>query len=441
VSGFSGAEFMRLQLHPLMARIRRWGPALTKFLFVQILVQAVGALAGIIIVRTLDRQDYALYTISNSTTSGLFWLANSGITYAVSGIGGRVWQDRDRLGQVLKTALKVSRGMLFLASIPMLLLLVWLLHSNGGSAPVIAVIVLIVMVGAFTQLLSGIYVIAPRLVGEFRFLQKIDFVAAASRLLLVAAASAIFLDTVVAMVIAVAVAFAQWYVIRRWCSRNVNLAAPPDAAIAAEMRTIAIRQWPNELYFAFQGQISVFLLSLFGTTESVADLGALSRIGLLFAAMTATMQGIVLPGFARCQDAGRLPRLYAQVLAGNIAFASLPVVAAIVAPGPFLWLLGPKYSHLSLALLLIAINAAAGTLNGVAVALNAARAWVIPGWFLVPARLATQLGLMAAIGVSTLPQVLWISILAETSSAVLNIVAAAIFMRRFLRSRRAVMSI
>jgi O-antigen/teichoic acid export membrane protein len=432
---------MRLRLHPLIVRMRRWGPALTKFLFVQIMVQALGALAGIIVVRTLDRQDYALYTISNSTTSGLFWLANSGITYAVSGIGGRVWQDRDRLGQVLKTALKVSRGMLFLASIPMLLLLVWLLHSNGGSVPAIAVILLIVMLGAFTQLLSGIYVLAPRLVGEFRFLQKIDFVAAASRLVLIAAASAIFLDTPVAMVIALAVAFAQWRAIRRWCSRNVNLAAPPDAVIASEMRTVARRQWPNELYFAFQGQISVFLLSLFGTTESVANLGALSRIGLLFAATTATMQGIVLPGFARCQDAGRLPRLYAQVLAGNIAFASLPVIAAIVAPGPFLWLLGPKYSQLSLALLLIAINAAAGTLNGVTGALNAARAWVIPGWFLVPARLATQLGLMAAIGVSTLPQVLWISILAEASSAALNIVAAAVFMRRFSRGRRAAISI
>ncbi|HZB94240.1 MAG TPA: hypothetical protein VE397_22515 [Stellaceae bacterium] len=432
---------MRLRLDPLIARIRRWGPALTKFLFVQIIVQALGALAGIIIVRTLDRQDYALYTISNSVASGLFWLANSGITYAVSGIGGRVWQDRDRLGQVLKTALKVSRSMLVLASIPMVLLLVWLLHSNGGSVPAIAVISLIVMLGAVIQLLSGVYVIAPRLLGEFRFLQKLDLVAAASRLVLVAAASLIFLDTPLAMVIAVAVAFAQWRVIRRWCSRNVNLSVPPDAVIAAEMRTVARRQWSNELYYAFQGQISVFLLSLFGTAESVANLGALSRIGLLFAAMTATMQGIVLPRFARCQDPGRLPRLYAQVLAGNIAFASLPVIAALIAPGPFLWLLGPKYSQLSFALLLIAISAAAGTLNGVAGALNAARAWVIPGWFLVPARLAIQLGLMAAIGVSTLPQVLWISILADTSSAALNILAAAVFMRRFLRARRDVVSI
>ena len=46
--------------------LKRWLPILVKFASIQAVVQVLGFAAGILIVRTLPKRDYALYTIGNT---------------------------------------------------------------------------------------------------------------------------------------------------------------------------------------------------------------------------------------------------------------------------------------------------------------------------------------------------------------------------------------
>ena len=71
----------------------RWFSLLARFASAQVLIQVLGFLSGIIIVRHLSKPDYAWFTIANTFVATMGMLANLGVSGAVSAIGGEVWQD------------------------------------------------------------------------------------------------------------------------------------------------------------------------------------------------------------------------------------------------------------------------------------------------------------------------------------------------------------
>ena len=419
----------------LVERVRRWALVVAGFVLVQLVIQALGALTGLVLVRAMTKADYAVYTVAGTILPAAYLLANSGVTFAASAIGGRVWQDRLRLGQVVVTAFSASRLMAGIVTMPILLFLTLLLHRVGASAGEISVIVVLVFAAAAVQFATGILIVVPRLLGEFRFLQGVELSAGILRCAAVLVAAMIFIDPEIALTIAVAAFLVQGLLVWFRVKDRVDLSVPVDPAMRVEMRQVTARQWLNELYYVSQGQISVFLLSVFGTSASVADFGALGRIAIVFSATSAAMQAVILPRYARCQEPSRLRSLYVQIFAINGIVAVLPVLVAFFFSRQLLWLLGPKYFGLSHELLLVTLNAGAASLAGIAGHLNAVRAWIVPGWILVPAALAAQFLLMLFVGVSTLPRVLWVSIGSNVLMMALFSVGAIYFGRRFARAQ------
>ena len=70
-------------------------------------------------------------------------------------------------------------------------------------------------------------------------------------------------------------------------------------------------QAANAVFFCLQGQITVFLISFFGSrATSVAEVGALGRLAMIFAVMGQLLTNIFVPAFARCQSAAKLRLQY-----------------------------------------------------------------------------------------------------------------------------------
>ena len=79
------------------------------FASIQVLVQLIGFAAGILLVRRLDQHEYALFTIANTMQGTINVLADIGISIGLVSIGGRVWQDGRRFGELVSTGLKLRR--------------------------------------------------------------------------------------------------------------------------------------------------------------------------------------------------------------------------------------------------------------------------------------------------------------------------------------------
>src|SRR5207253_7512693 len=132
-----------------------------------------------------------------------------------------------------------------------------------------------------------------------------------------------------------------------YVARVVDLSAPQNPedrrAIIGFVRKLAA----NAVFYCFQGQITIFLISFFAhRVSAVAEVGALGRLAMIFAVLSNLLTNVFVPAFARCQDSRKLRWLYAAIIGGVSAFSLLVLCGAEIFPDQFLFVLGSKYAHL-----------------------------------------------------------------------------------------------
>src|SRR4029077_9004640 len=94
---------------PLIRRAFYHAKIIGNLAVVQAVLQVLGFLSGILVIRSLSQQEYAYFTIANSMQGTLNLLADIGISVGVVTIGGRVWQDGRRFGQLISTGLQLRK--------------------------------------------------------------------------------------------------------------------------------------------------------------------------------------------------------------------------------------------------------------------------------------------------------------------------------------------
>lgn len=393
---------------------------LSQFMTVQVAVQAMGVASGILLVRSLTKTEYAYFTLAFSMQSTMSILADSGISISLSSIGGRVWQDRQRFGQLINTALRLRRYLAAVAVIAVAPILVWLLIRNGSPWLYASVITLTVVAGLNYQLLSGVLMIVPRLHSQIKRVQTLDALAAAVRLALLIAAYFIFLNAAVAIGATIVSVIVQYGLLNRWASDSIDKNAPINKEDHSAMLGIVKHQAPNAVFYCIQGQLTVWLISVFGNTQSIAEIGALGRLSVIFAIINSTMSSVVLPAFARCQSPRELRIRYFQVCGGFCALGLSLIAAAALFPDQILWILGSKYAHLRHELLLMMIMAAFSNVIAAMWSLNSTKAWIRYSWLNIPSVILTQVALLTVLDVSTVRGVILFGIFSLVPNFLLN---------------------
>src|SRR5713101_1988875 len=130
---------------PILRRAFYHARIVGNFALVQAGVQTIGFLSGILLVRWLPQQEYAYFTIANTIQGTINLLADIGISVGLISIGGRVWQDRHRFGQLINTALAVRRKLGALAIVVVTPILCLLLVKNGASFSYTAILTAVVL--------------------------------------------------------------------------------------------------------------------------------------------------------------------------------------------------------------------------------------------------------------------------------------------------------
>src|SRR6267143_5634783 len=129
---------------PLIRRALHRAKVVSNFAFVQGVVQLIGFCSGILLVRWLDQREYAYFTIANTMQGTVSLLADIGVSVGLVSIGGRVWQDRHRFGELINTGLAVRKKLAAAAAIIVAPILYAMLVRNGApvsyTAPLIAIV-------------------------------------------------------------------------------------------------------------------------------------------------------------------------------------------------------------------------------------------------------------------------------------------------------------
>src|SRR5438552_16941835 len=82
---------------PYLRRLIRGGRVVGSFVTVQVIVQLIGFLSGILLIRMLEQREYAFFTIANTMQGTLNLLADVGLRGRLVSIGDRLWPVRPPL--------------------------------------------------------------------------------------------------------------------------------------------------------------------------------------------------------------------------------------------------------------------------------------------------------------------------------------------------------
>ncbi|MFZ1218449.1 MAG: hypothetical protein WAO00_04110 [Chthoniobacterales bacterium] len=408
---------------PLIRRALHRARIVGNFALVQGVVQVIGFLSGILVIRHLDQREYGYFTIANTMQGTLNVLADIGISIGLISIGGRVWHDRQRFGQLVNTALGLRRKLGAGVVLVVTPILYFMLVKNGASVSYAAVLIVAVLAGLGIQLLIGVFSVVPRLRSDISRIQIIDLTGAVARLLALFLLMFLFLNGAVALAIGSATLLLQYWMLRKYVAGVVDLTAPENKEDREAMRGFIRSQAANAIFFCLQGQITVFLISFFGqNVSSVAEVGALGRLAMIFAVLSHLLANVFAPAFARCQSLRKLRWQYAAIVSCVVCFSLVIIAAASFFPHQFLFVLGNKYAHLERELLLMVGGAVVAALAATLWSLNAAKAWVAGSWLYIPLTLATQLAMIPSTDFSSVTGVLKFNLVSAIPSLVLNLI-------------------
>ena len=389
----------------------------------------LGIAAGLLIVRGLPLEQFAIYTIALAVQTTMVILGDSGVTQSLLARGGAVATDRRRFTEVVNAATALRRRLevgTLLVGLPILVALLRSYSVGWTHAVVACAGVALALRGTIMQTLYGtVLYLQLRPIDA----QKAALTAGFVRVACTVAALALSRVWLPFLLIGAAGVYLHGELTRRRARAHLD----DVASVSPDDRVAMVVAFKNQLlsgiYFALQPQITVWILTLFGTATRVAEAGALGRLAVAFSLVSSAFTGLALPRFARYQEPARVRRGYVALVLLMAMIGGGTLVLAWLFPRPLLMVLGSSYAHLQRELVWM-VGASALSLVAAAVyLLNTARGWVRGIWMGVPATIAVQILLVMFVDVSTVRGAILIQASAFAAPLLINVTIALRGMR------------
>lgn len=411
----------RIQAHKHYGKGVIWFKRISITGLAQIIVQGIAFISGIIIIRVLPTQEYAFYTLANVFLGTMTIIANAGVSVGVMAEGGKVWQDKEKLGEVLATGFNLRKVFSILSLLFGIPILVYLLIKNNASL-LTALLIALALIPAFIASLSNLLlVIVPKLHQDILPFQKNEVGVNLGRLCLLCLSIFIF---PLAYLVILSSSIAQVIgnrKLRKIAEKHVDLSQEPSPIVKKNILKVVKRILPDAIYYSLSGQITIWLLSVFGSTTSLAEIGALGRLAMMLTLISILFNTLLEPRFSRSvADFKKLLNMYvgAQVVLG--VFLTIIVGFVALFSKEILWVLGEKYAHLNYEIVLAIIGSSLNVFIGAIYGLNSSRGWIIHPALYIGFNMSVLVGGIFFLDISSLQGVLWLNILVASMQLLIN---------------------
>ncbi|MTJ53688.1 polysaccharide biosynthesis protein [Anabaena sp. UHCC 0253] len=397
-----------------------WVKLLSKFVSVQLIVQALGFASGILIIRTLSKEEYAYFTIANSMQSSMNVLAASGISSALLSIGGKVFQDSYKFTQLINAGMRLKKYLGMISVLIVTPILFWLLTSSGASLIYALLIIIVILIELYFYLIQGILGVVPLLKSQIKQIQILDLMFSGSRLLFIVINHLTLINALTYAFCSTVASSLKTFYLYQWnkdsLEKNIPINQEYNQQIVGSIRSMIAYY----SFFCIQGQITIWLISIFGTTNSIAEIGALGRLSIIFTVITSVVSNIVVPSFAKCESLKLLKLRYFKVMLIYLFLSILLLVVSVIFPKELLWILGNKYNHLQRELYLVILTSMVSAISSVAWSLNTSRGWIKDSWLIIPSTILIQILLLVIIDVSNIKGVIMFGLVSTLPTLLVN---------------------
>ena len=413
---------IKLKHHPKYDTIVNWGKLISITGSAQVIVQAVGFLSGILIIRLLPVQEYAFYTLANTMLGAMTILSDGGISTGVMAEGGKVWQDKQKLGKVLVTGLEMRKKFAIVSLIVSLPILLYLLRHNGASWLTSLLIIASIIPAFFAALSDSLLEIPLKLNQSIVPLQKNQISVSFGRLLLVLSTIFIFPFAYISIFTSGLSRIYGNIRLMKYTNEFADTSQSEDVLVKKEISIIVKKSLPGLIYYCFSGQISTWIISIFGNPASIAQIGALGRISSILSLLMVVFSILIVPRFARIQNQPqKLLEHYSKILFSfSIIFLFIIGITCFFSD-QILWVLGDNYKNLNTELILLIIGTSITTIMAAALSLYLSRGWILNYSISISASLLPIISGCFFFDISTLKGILYLNIFIALVQMILHV--------------------
>ncbi|MCX7800296.1 MAG: hypothetical protein N2109_08150 [Fimbriimonadales bacterium] len=355
--------------------------------------QGLSLVTGLLLLRWLSVEAYAQYSVAFAFQRVLSVLTDLGLQGSIVALVGSRASEPGVVARYLTAASQLRlRSFLLVAS------------ASAAAFPLLTArqpwpwsdkLLLWLAVLAFVWLEGGLLYGAPLLIaGRVGAYYAAKTIPAVARLMLSALAWSLGWLTgwLAAGIAALQTGLTSWG-LRRAVERDLSPPGRVPPQTYREFWSYLGPLLPTTVYYAFQDQIVLGIVAWVGSSQAVAEVGALGRLAQIFLFLGAANPVLVAPRVASA-PLTTLPRVYGRVLAASCLVAGSLAGLAWWVPEPFLWLLGPNYSGLADSVAWAVTAGALSLVAATAYTMNAARRWVFVS--------ATSLSILATLSTQIL---------------------------------------
>ncbi len=324
---------------------KSWIALTGRFVGGQGIISLLNIVVGFLVLRLLPISEYALYVVANLILATVSLGSDMGLSQGVNSIGARLMERPGKLASLYTSALIYKNRLLLSIVIPAVILGYLMMTGHDWPLASISVCMILFLLTGWIQLPLSLGKSILSIHHDADGLFVVGLSEAIMRLvslpicLIWPTATAALLLNLIGTIIG-----------RILIERQYKALLPghmsADAEQSRQLRQFALPLAPSVIYFAFHGQISTVILSWYGYTRAIAEVGALSRLSQIVSLFIILCPFLIQPVFARIVERRQFTRQLQRVSIALIIFCSFFLLSAIKLPELWLVLLGRNYAGL-----------------------------------------------------------------------------------------------
>ena len=380
-------------------------------------IQIIQAFNGLILVWLLPLEEFAIYAVFTAALGFISHLLGFGIRPILISKVGVEFQNRKKIGRYMRAGSYLRMWLLWIVS-PMGLVFLWFsgMKSTQGLFEMAGLSICLLFTGYLSSQIDLLGAPA-QMAGKIGGLYKYQFCGEVVRAVLTGFlwffAS---LDALSASIISMLGLTIAYFGIKHIGRRLFDQAKDFPRAEVSELWHFLLPGLPNAVFSAFQGQISLFVVAFFGSTQQIASVGALGRLARVMAFLNAANPMLIGPALTRMSEIAfwrRLPWILLLVLsvAAGIAFSGF------LFPDLLLKLLGANYQNLGSSVWIVTLGAGLTYFVSVQVTIFSFKRWT-SWWFsfgIIGVILAAQALVAKTCDLTSISGALWLGVAANAA--------------------------
>jgi hypothetical protein len=346
------------------------------FLMKQGLAMTGNLVYGLLCVRLLPVPDYAKFAVLFSFMGSLTVLLDIGVSGTLAPLVGEQMENLQLIADYLAAIRKIMLRLYLLVAPIAVAIFVLMVQKQHWGVWVVGQMALVLLITAWFARVSSSYGAVLLLRRDRSSYYRVQIIGSLGSLGLLAGfwlMHRVNIYVGILLNVAQIVFMATSYFLRARELLKVEGESSPQREKA--IVRLAMPNLPGTVFYAIQGQITVMLITVFGHTSSVADIGALSRLSQILVFFSQMNPILVEPFFARLQ-ATRLKRTYLLAVTIVALCAAAFSALAFLFPEVFLWILGPHYRQLRVEVGLVILASAIRYVSGFLWVIHSARRFV-----------------------------------------------------------------